>query len=290
MGTTVTSEQSKQAKLDLKVLQSQLSAKQKHMIDENTVYELNKLAQNPDYGEEFLDVYRDHLNILSSNSKYTSRGYLCAVKFFSLVESGNSLTESYILVFPERLKARTDRGQTKSAITGEASRYNATALVSEIRKVATTPVQLIFRHLLYESITNQAELMRNAKSEIVRQKAGETLIKELKPSDDNVISIQVEDGAKSAIASLREATEKLIIKEQQSIQAGVPIKTIIESKIVSKEIETDDIEEAEFTEEIRDKPIPSKSNTFVEVPDPEEDVWDIPNTGKSSTPDKPWKF
>jgi hypothetical protein len=84
---------------------------------------------------------------------------------------------------------------------------------------------------------------------MVRQKAGEVLIKELKPTEDNVLSIRVEDGAKSAIASLQEATEKLIIKEQQSIQAGVSITSIIEAKIVQPEQDADETAyDAEFEE------------------------------------------
>lgn len=249
MSTPVTAENSRNAKLDITVLQSQLSVKQKHMITEDTVEELTKLSKDPDYGEEFLDMYRDHLNVLGNNPKYTSRGYMSAVKFFALTEAGNNLTDSYVIVFPERLKARTDRGQDKTSITGEASRFNGTALVNEIRKVASIPVQLIHRHLLHEAIISQANLMRTAKSDVVRQKAGEVLIRELKPTEENVLSIKVEDGTKSAIASLQEATEKLIIREQQSIIAGVPIKSIIEAKIIHKE---EDLDETAYDTEFED--------------------------------------
>jgi len=281
MALPVTAEQAIDARLDINVLQAQLSAKQKHMITDDTVDELRKLANDPDYGEEFLDTYRDHLNILSSNSKYTTKGYMSAVKFFSLIEAGNNITESYIIVFPERFKARTDRGQEKADIRGEASRYNSTALVNEIRKVATIPVQLIHRHLLHEAILEQADLMRNARSEMVRQKAGEVIIKELKPLEENVLSIKVEDGAKSAIASLQEATEKLIIREQQSIQAGVPIKSIIEAKIVHAE---QDADETAYDAEFED--IPEVVEAVVEeVPEKEE-----PAFKTESTPTKQWEF
>jgi hypothetical protein len=233
MASVLTTADAKAAKLDLGVLQSQLSNKQKNMINEGTVQELQKLCDDPEYGEEFVDCYKDHLNILKENSKYTSNGYMSAIKFFSLVESGNSLTDAYIKVFPERLQRRLNRGQLKTDITGEASRFNGTALVNEIRKVAGIPINLIYRHLLHEAILEQAKLMTGARSEMVRQKAGETLIKELKPTEDHVISVKVEDGTKSAIQSLREAAERLAIQETQSTQAGVSLRTIIEGKIIT---------------------------------------------------------
>jgi hypothetical protein len=105
--------------------------------------------------------------------------------------------------------------------------------------------------------------MRNARSEMVRQKAGEVLIKELKPTEDNVLSIRVEDGAKSAIASLQEATEKLIIKEQQSIQAGVSITSIIEAKIVHDEEDADETAyDAEFEEIVEEETETNKKWEF----------------------------
>ena len=232
MGTSVTSTERTEAKFNLEVLQSQLAPKQRHMINEGTVDELKKFAKDPDYGEEFLDCYRDHLNVLGSNSKYTSNGYMAAVKFFVLLEAGNNITNAYIKVFPERLARRTNRGETKKDITGEASRYNGTAIVNEIRKIAGFPIQLIYRHLLHEAILDQADLMRTAKSDFVRQKAGEILIKELKPAENSVITIDVEDGARSAIAALHDAAERLAIKERQSIEAGVDITSVIEGKIL----------------------------------------------------------
>jgi hypothetical protein len=247
MATAVSVTESHEAKLDLHVLQSQLSVKQKNMLNQGTVDELQKLCDDPEYGEEFLDCYKDHLNILKENSKYTSSGYMSAIKFFSLIESGNNITDSYCKVFPERLHRRLKRGQEKSDITGEASRFNGTALVNEVRKVSGIPVNLIHRHLLHEAILSQAKLMRTAKSEMVRQKAGEVLIKELKPTEEHVISVKVEDGAKSAIEQLREATEKLAIQEMQSANAGVSLKTIIEGKIIT-EVDTEIADYADFDE------------------------------------------
>jgi hypothetical protein len=234
------------SKLDLVVVQSQLPKNQRPMVDESVLEEIQKLAEDPDYGEEFLDTYIDHLNVLKNVSKRTHDQYLNAVKFFSLVEGGHSLTDAYIKVFPDRFRTRKKGSSDpdKSVMRADASRYNNTMLVNEIRKAATIPVQLIHRHLLHEAILEQANLMRNARSEMVRQKAADTLIRELKPAEEHTLKLDVNDGASSVIEELRKATERLAAAEHQSVMAGVPLKTIAESRIHEPEtIEDVDYEE-----------------------------------------------
>ena len=222
--------------LSLDLVKSQLKPQQRLLVDEGTVAEIQKLAEDPDYGPEFVDMYIDHLNVLKEQTGRSHDQYVNAIKFFSLVEANNSLTDAYIKTFPERYEARKhnhpdSEGGAKDFMRGEASRFNKSMLVTEIRRVGAIPVQLIYRHILHEAIISQADLMRNAKSEMVRQKAGAALITELKPTDDQVLKIEVDDGARSAIEELRDATERLAAAEYQSVQAGVPLQKIAESNI-----------------------------------------------------------
>lgn len=224
--------------LNLATVHSQLPSNQRGLVDEGVLEEINKLAENPDYGPEFLQAYLEHMKVLADAPKNNHTQYLNAMKFFSLVESGNSLTDAYIKVFPERYEQRRKtRGQheneeqTKEIIRGDASRYNASKLLNEIRRVAATPIQLIHRHLLHEAILANAELMRNARSEMVKQKAADTLIRELKPSEEATIKIDVEDGAKSAISELRRATQELASKQREAALAGIPMQQIAAARI-----------------------------------------------------------
>jgi hypothetical protein len=228
--------------LSLETVASQLSPKQRLLVTEETLDEINKLATDPDYGEEFLDSYLTHLNVLKDAVRADHRQYLNAIKFFTLVESGNSLTDSYIKVFPERFDKRRQNfpkeEQKKDIMRSEASRFNRSVLVNEIRKVAAIPVQLIHRHLLHEAILEQANLMKNARSEMVRQRAGATLITELKPTEDNVLNVKVEDESGNVIKDLREAVISLAAREREAILAGVPLKDIAESDIIDVTPET----------------------------------------------------
>jgi hypothetical protein len=229
--------------LSVELLQSQLTPSQVKRIGPDTLAEIEKISNDPDYGQEFVESYIDHLNVLSDTPGRTPEKYLNAIKFFSLVEAGNNLTDAYIKVFPHRYEKRVQKygsegSDAKDAIRGEASRYNATKMISEIRKVATVPVQLIYRHLLHEAIIEQSKLMRTARSEMVRQKAGEVLIRELKPTEDQTLNVVVEDGSRSAINDLRQAAEKLAAVEHQRVGAGIPLKDIAEAKIIEGEVVT----------------------------------------------------
>ncbi|NOQ48132.1 MAG: hypothetical protein GQ576_03180 [Methanococcoides sp.] len=244
--------------LSLDVVQSQLKPQQRLTVSQDTLDEINKLAENPEYGPEFLDCYLDHLNIFKDNPKRSHTQYLSAIKFFSLVEAENTLTDAYIKTFPgryeDRCKNKPYEDRDKSIMRGEASRYNNSMLVNEIRKVAAIPVQLIHRHVLHEAILEQADLMRNAKSEMVRQKAGACLITELKPMEDQVLNVKVEDNTGSVIEDLRKAAEKLAAAEYQSVMAGVPLKVIADADIITDttEVLEEDEEEVAETEIIDD--------------------------------------
>lgn len=226
----------------LSLLKSQLTPAQLKRVDDSTLEEVNKLAHDPDYGPEFLESYIDHLHVLDKVGTRSHDNYLRAMKFFSLVQTGNKLVDAYIKVFNDRWEERLikyggDEDKARDTMRGEASRYNQTKMLIEIRKIATVPVQLVHMHLLHEAILEQADLMRNARSEMVRQKAGEVLIKELKPVEDATLTVEVADGSRSAIADLQRATQKLASMQRKHVEDGTPLKDIAEAKIIDGEFE-----------------------------------------------------
>lgn len=226
--------------LSKEVVLSQLPKHQRNLVSENEIKEINKLVEDPDYGPEFLSSYLDHMKVLHENVRNNHAQYVNAVKFFTLVESNHSLKDAYIKVFPERYEERCRRSNDPDAsINAEASRFNKSGLVNKVREMAAVPIQLIYRHVLHEAIIESANLMRTARSEMVRQRAAATIISELKPQEDTVINVRVDDGSKSAIEELHEATKRLAAAERQSVQAGVPMRDIAESNIIEGEYEED---------------------------------------------------
>lgn len=223
----------------LEVLKGQVNKKKAHLITQETVDEINKLIEDPDYGEEFLDAYVQFFDVTSQNSNWSTPKYMNALKFFMLIEAGHTAVDAYCKVFPERLEARFARGETKRDIGGEASRYNASQTVNEIRKVAGVNVKLIHRHTFHRAIEETTKIgLDKSVSPAVRQKAWETLIRELKPDEKSEISIEIKSDM-SAIDQLRMATEALVIEQRRSIEAGMSVKYIAESAVVEAEVDDD---------------------------------------------------
>ena len=231
--------------LSLDVIHSQLTAKDRLKVTEETVDRLQRLTKDPDYGDEFLENYLMGLAKLKQHVYASHEQYVNAVKFYTLVESDISLTDAYIMVFPERYQARLQgkppAEANKTVVASEASRYNRSVLVNEIRQINAYPVQLIHRNLLHEAILDQAELMRTAKSDFIRQKAGQTLIQELRPKEETQLQIAIDDGTASAIEDLRKATEQLALAEMETIALGkATLDSIAKRKIVTIDAEVID--------------------------------------------------
>ena len=108
--------------LELEVLQDQLGKKRGHLVNQEVVDELNKLCDEPDYGEEFVEYYVRYYNILEKNNQWTTPKYMNALKFFSLVEANHSLVDAYVKTFPDRLTARHARGETTWKVTQDRAR------------------------------------------------------------------------------------------------------------------------------------------------------------------------
>lgn len=226
--------------LDFDTVKTLVPKKKKHLVTPEVVEEINALADDPDYGEEFLELYAGSASVLENNPRATMKQYKNALKFYSLVENGLPLVRAYMQVFPERVLVKEQQhpeSDPAELLAYEASRYNRSQLVNDIRKLACISIKLVHRNLLHEAVLKQAELMRNARSEMVRQKASETLIRELKPEEESTLNVNVNDGRTDAIQELRNATIKLAQTQHELLKSGMPLKEIAESKIIEASAE-----------------------------------------------------
>ncbi len=221
-------------KLELEIVKDVTPKSYRRFVDQDLVDKLNKIVEDPEYGEQFQEEFVTHLNVLQHSANWSMTKYVKAIKFFALVQQEHTLKDAYCKVFPERLKARYLRGQSKDDIGGEASRYNGSPLLNKIREQALVPFHLVNQCTRQKAVNVLANLMAGAKSEMVQQKSAEALIRELRPPENMKLEVEVGVKENGAIEALRKATEQYALQQLQNIKAGQAVKEIAESVIEVK--------------------------------------------------------
>lgn len=222
-------------KLQLEAVKASLTKKKAKKVTQEIIDEMNQVIANPDFGESLAENYMNFIGVLRERNRCSLAQYHKAIMFYTLVEGGSTLVKAYMQVFPDRVAYRRKLYPERSSsvdLAHESSRYNRSNLVMDIRKTDTLSVKLIHRNLLHEAILKQADLMRTAKSELVQQKASETLMRELKPDEEANINLNINDGSTKVLEDLRKATAELAKQQFGRIIEGTAVKDIAASKIV----------------------------------------------------------
>jgi hypothetical protein len=226
--------------LTLVQLQGCVPKKWRHNVTEDTIKLINS---EPD--EDFRQVYKDNLlgfaDVIQTG-KYKMTQYVDAVKFVSYKLLGDTNLMAYAKVFPDRYQRQVDRGTPAKNIAAYGTSYNKTDLVHKILERTLVPVHILNMDIHQEAINTQAELMRSAKSETVRQKAAECLITQLKAPETAKIEVDI-SYSNDSIDELRETTRALAQQQLKLIQSGaVTAETIAHSDIIARkkpELETE---------------------------------------------------
>jgi phosphopantetheine adenylyltransferase len=160
--------------------------------------------------------------------------YLNAVKFVSYKLVGDSNTIAYAKTFPDRYQRLVDKNTPMKTISSFSTAYNKGDLVHRILERTLVPVHILNMDIHQEAINVQAELMRDAKSETVRQKAAECLITQLKAPETAKIEIDV-NYSNDSIDELRETTRALAQQQLKMIKSGaVTAEHIAHSDIIAR--------------------------------------------------------
>lgn len=233
--------------ISLDLLKENVPKKYRSLVDEETVENINTLAKDPDYGEHFKDSILTHTKILDGSEKWSMQQYMDAVKFHSLTAMGYTQVDAYIKVFPERLQSRLDRGQDKTFMNGEASRFNMTDLVNRIRQQSLISPYLYNQGNLQIGIDTLVTIAVNGRSEVARVSAATALLKELRPPETQQVAVQVGLNDDARAAQEKQNAQLLDIAQNQRrlLEAGVSISDVQRIHVSNKE----DIIEGEIDED-----------------------------------------
>ena len=226
--------------LTIDQLRGSMPKKFRHNVTDDMITFINATE-----GDEFRDIYKENLLGFSDVlqlGKYGMKEYLNAVKFVSYKLLGDSNSIAYAKTFPHRYQRLVDKNTPVKTISSFATTYNKGAIVHKIMERTLVPIHILNMDIHQEAINIQAELMRDAKSETVRQKAAECLIMQLKAPEAAKIEIDV-NYSNDSIDELRATTRALAQQQLALIQSGaVTAQAVAHSDIIARkkpEIETE---------------------------------------------------
>ena len=200
---------------------------------------------NSEPNSELRRMFRD--NVLSyasvlTTGKYSLAAYVNAIKFVSLKLMGDKTSTAYSKVFPDRYQNLIDKSATPSYIASFADNYSKTGLITKIMEQTMVPTHILNAGVYQEAINVQAELMHTAKSEMVRQKAAESLITNLAAPALAKVELEVTYN-NDVVEDLRATTKALAQQQLRMIMNGqASAKEVAHSEILAKRTEPAPVE------------------------------------------------
>ena len=213
---------------------------------------------------EYVDAFRTNFTSFSSvlnDGKWKITDYLNAVKYVSFKLMGFTNRDSYKMTFPDRylkfmnkyrLLGFDDAFIWDNKISPHVVAYNKRILVNKIMEQTVIPPHVLNMSMYQDALNTQAELMKSARSEMVRATAANSILTQLRPPDTAKLEIDISIKESDAIKDLKRITQELSLAQQKAIESGATSSHVIaESKIVIAEIE--EAEEIDFKEAVLDE-------------------------------------
>jgi hypothetical protein len=222
------------------------TGRDKTMITDKLLDIINTaIYEEPEVGTFIMENFTTYVDVLKQG-KYTTESYLNAVMFVSHKLMNKSNQAAYIATFPDRYTTLRHRyvdidGLTETEFKKKISPYvyavSKSELVISMLTQAQIPTKLLNMHLLQEAINVEADLMYNARSEMVKEKAASTLITYL-GVEEKEAAIQVEVGIKSdeRIDKYEELLKSMAEAQLSQMKEGGDVKSLTNIKIVDTEV------------------------------------------------------
>jgi len=195
---------------------------------------------NSEPDSELRRVFRDNALTYSSvlsTGKHSLSAYVNAVKFVSLRLIGDKASTAYSKVFPDRYQNLINKNASASYIASFADNYGKTGLITKIMEQTMVPTHILNAGVYQEAINVQAELMHTAKSELVRQKAAESLMSNL--TAPAAAKVEIDIGYSNDVVEDLRATTKALAQQQLKmiLNGQSSAKEVAHSEIIAKKVE-----------------------------------------------------
>ena len=204
-----------------------MPAKMRTLVTTET---LNRIKAIADGDEELIALFRDNMTNYEAavnEGKYTSQDYVNAIMFVTFKNLGYTDIDAYAKVFPERYSEKIKKGYDRSRIAVDVSAYSHNKLVLKLRDQMMIPVWLLNQPYVQKAINVQVDLMENSTSDLVRQKAAESLMNYLKkPEAANTLEINIKQTSEMKI--IEEKLTTIVDHQLKAIEQGAKLKDVID--------------------------------------------------------------
>ena len=202
---------------------------------------INKILESTPEREAYKENLLSFTNILSE-SRFTLKNYLRAVRYVSLKLGGDSNIVAFAKTFPERHEKMVKNGWAEKDINSQVSTWNKSQMVAKIFEQSLIPHWILNQQYYQMALNTQVELMTQAKSEKVRSDAANSILTHLKMPETAKVELDIRTSEDDSISELRKVTMELAQMQRKQIQAGalsaqdVALQKIVrEEKVISEQ-------------------------------------------------------
>lgn len=216
--------------LTTKEVRSALPAALKNEAESVTAM-LNGIQADPEMADNIRNNFVSYTSVLS-DGKYKMENYLMAIAYVSFKLMGHNNQESYARAFPDRYQRLVARGTSAKDIASYVSAYAKGKLVTAILEQAAIPTWLLNADHFQSAINVQVELMQNAKSEMVKFQAANSLLTHLKRPDTKDVNINIGVKDDDGLDALKSMMFQLAERQKDLIQSGVSTREVAHQKFI----------------------------------------------------------
>ena len=218
----------KSSYITLKELKDLLPKKYKSKGSEKLVKVVNAAIVNPDYGDEFAEMFVTSITVLSGRAVWTIEQFVDACKFLCLVGMEKSKVDSYMQVFPKKCDDRIKDGQGKNVLDGDAARYNHNTLVNAIREQKQIKFHLVNQDTAQRMVHQLEWLAFNARSDMAKVSAAVAVLKETRPPEAQKIELEVGMSEKTIEIQQQQTDvlKKIALNQQELYKKGYSLDEI----------------------------------------------------------------
>jgi len=153
-----------------------------------------------------------------------------ATAFVTFRLQGMNNKEAWSEVFPELAYKYSDQFGARG-VPQRAKAYANSRLVVKLMEHSIIPSWIRNHGAYQEAVDTQLDLMRNAHSETVRQKAADSLMTHLAKPEKGVPQVQIEVNETSGLNEIKEMLDSLAMNQRKSIIEGTPVKDITDIEV-----------------------------------------------------------